>query len=79
MEYGSGSSPAICLPASDACKATPHTIFSLEKGFGLGKNLALTARIQNLPNDRYFVTLLNAQGNYVAPPRTLDVGLRFGR
>jgi outer membrane receptor for ferrienterochelin and colicin len=79
MEYGSGLSSAICLPASDDCKATPHTIFSLEKGFALGKNVALTARVQNLLNDRYFVTLLNAQGNHFAPPRTLDVGLRFGR
>lgn len=79
MEYGSGLSSAICAPASDDCKATPHTIFSLEKGFALGKNVALTARVQNLLNDRYFVTLLNAQGNHFAPPRTFDVGLRFGR
>jgi hypothetical protein len=78
-EYGSGLSSAICMPVSDDCKATPHTIFSAEKGFSVGKNVALTARVLNLLNDRYFVTLLNAQGNHVAPPRTFDVGLRFGR
>jgi hypothetical protein len=78
-EYGSGLSSAICEPATDDCKATPHTIFSLEKGIALGKNLALTARVLNLLNDRYYVTLLNAQGNHVAPPRTFDIGLRFGR
>jgi hypothetical protein len=78
-EYGSGLSSAICMPVSDDCKATPHTIFAAEKGFAVGKSVALTARIQNVLNDRYFVTLLNAQGNHVAPPRTFDVGLRFGR
>jgi hypothetical protein len=77
-EYGSGLSSAICEPATDDCKATPHTIFSAEKGIALGKDIALTARIQNLLNDRYYVTLLNAQGNHFAPPRTFDVGIRFG-
>ncbi|MBD5653979.1 MAG: TonB-dependent receptor, partial [Candidatus Eremiobacteraeota bacterium] len=79
MEYGSGLSSAICQPATDDCKATPHTIFALEKGFAIGKNLALTARVQNLFNDRYYVTLLNAQGNHFAPPREFDLGLRLGR
>jgi outer membrane receptor protein involved in Fe transport len=37
----------------------------------------LLTRIQNLLNDRYYVTLLNAQGNHFAPPRTFDVGLKF--
>jgi hypothetical protein len=78
-EYGSGLSSAICSPSTDDCKATPHTIFALEKGIALGKDVALTARIQNLLNDRYYVTLLNAQGNHFAPPRTFDVGVRFGR
>ena len=78
-EYGSGLSSGICDPASDDCKATPHTIFAVEKGFALSKNVALTARILNLFNDRYYVTLLNAQGNHVAPPRTFDIGLRFGK
>jgi hypothetical protein len=77
-EYGSGLSSAICLPASDDCKATPHTIFSVEKGISLGGNVAFTARVLNLLNDRYYVTLLNAQGTHVAPPRTFTVGLRFG-
>jgi outer membrane receptor protein involved in Fe transport len=79
MEYGSGLSSAICEPASDDCKQTPHTIFNVEKGFSIGKNVALTARIQNLLNDRYYVTLLNAQGNHFAPPRVFTIGVRFGR
>jgi hypothetical protein len=78
-EYGSGLSSAICSPATDDCKATPHTIFSVEKGISLGGNVALTARVLNLLNDRYYVTLLNAQGTHFAPPRTFAVGLRFGR
>ncbi len=77
-EYGSGLSSAYCQPQTDDCKATPHTIFSVEKGFSVGKNVALTARIQNVLNDRYYVTLLNAQGTHVAPPREFTVGLRFG-
>jgi hypothetical protein len=78
-EYGSGLSSAICEPANDDCKQTPHTIFAVEKGFAIGKNVALTARLLNLLNDRFYVTLLNAQGNHFAPPRTFDIGLRFGR
>jgi hypothetical protein len=79
LEYGSGLSSAFCMPASDDCKETPHTIFAAEKGFALSKGVALTARVQNLLNDRYYVTLLNAQGTHYAPPRTFDIGLRFGR
>jgi hypothetical protein len=78
-EYGSGLSSAICQPATDDCKQTPHTIFALEKGIAIGKNAALTGRIENLFNDRYYVTLLNAQGNHFAPPRTFRLGMRFGR
>ena len=78
-EYGSGLSSDVCLPASDDCKATPHTIFAVEKGLALSKSVALTGRVQNLLNDRYYVTLLNAQGNHYAPPREFDLGLRFGR
>lgn len=77
-EYGSGLSSAFCMPASDDCKETPHTIFSAEKGLALSKGVALTARIQNLFDDRYYVTFLNAQGTHYAPPRTFDFGLRFG-
>ena len=76
-EYGSGLSSGFCMPATDDCKETPHTIFALEKGFAIAKNVALTARILNLLNDRYYVTLLNAQGTHVAQPRSFDVGLQF--
>jgi outer membrane receptor protein involved in Fe transport len=79
LEYGSGLSSAVCTPLTADCKETPHTIFALEKGVAVGKNLALTGRIENLLNDRYYVTLLNAQGNHVAPPRAFTLGLRFGR
>jgi hypothetical protein len=79
MEYGAGLSSAFCMPASDDCKETPHTIFAVEKGFAVGPNAALTARITNLLNDRYYVTLLNAQGTHYAPPREVDIGLRFGK
>jgi len=78
-EYGSGLSSASCPSSTPNCKRTPHTIFALEKGFGIGRDMALTFRAQNIFNDRYFVTLLNAQGNHYAPPRTIDVGVRFGR
>jgi outer membrane receptor protein involved in Fe transport len=79
-EYGSGLSSAICPPGTPgSCKKTPHVTFDVAKGIGIGKDTALTLRIRNLLNDRYYVTLLNAQGNHFAPPRTFDVGLRFGR
>jgi hypothetical protein len=78
-EYGSGLSSAYCLPASDDCKETPHTIFGVEKGVALAHHMALTARISNLLNDRYYVTLLNAQGTHYAPPREFTIGLRFGQ
>jgi hypothetical protein len=60
------------------CKRTPHTIFNAERGIALSHNVVLTIRMENLLNDRYMVTYLNAQGNHWAPPRTFDVGLRFG-
>lgn len=78
-EYGSGLSSASCPLGTPNCKATPHTIFALEKGFGLGPDMALTIRGENIFNDRYYVTLLNAHRNHYAPPRTLDIGIRFGR
>lgn len=79
-EYGSGLSSAICPHGTPGfCKKTPHTIFALEKGIGIAPHTALTFRVQNLLNDRYFVTILNAQGNHYAPPRTFDLGLRFGQ
>jgi hypothetical protein len=79
VEYGSGLSSAFCMPTTDDCKETPHTILAVEKGIAVGKNVALTIRVQNLLNDRYYVTLLNAQGTHYAPPREFDLGLRFGR
>jgi hypothetical protein len=78
-EYGSGLSSAVCQPVTDDCKATPHTIFGVEKGIAVGEHIALTARIQNVLNDHYDVTLLNAQGTHVAPPREFTIGLRFGQ
>jgi outer membrane receptor protein involved in Fe transport len=79
MEYGAGLSSSFCMPLTADCKETPHTIFAIEKGVAIGKEVALTGRIQNLLNDRYYVTLLNAQGNHFAPPREFDIGLRFGK
>jgi len=76
-EYGSGLSSGIC-PADTPgyCKATPHMTFNVEKGVAIAPRTALTFDIQNLLNDRYFVTLLNAQGNHYAAPRTLGMGIR---
>jgi TonB dependent receptor/Carboxypeptidase regulatory-like domain len=77
-EYGSGLSSAVCPPTTPGyCKMTPHTIFSVEKGIAIGPKTALTFDIQNLLDDRYYVTLLNAQGNHYAPPRTFSMGVRF--
>jgi outer membrane receptor protein involved in Fe transport len=39
--------------------------------------MALTVRVGNIFNDRYFVTFANAQGTHYARPRTIDMGLRF--
>jgi hypothetical protein len=61
------------------CKRTAHLTFDIEKGISMGHGVALTLRMQNMFNDLYQVTYLNAQGNHYAPPRTFDVGLRFGR
>jgi outer membrane receptor protein involved in Fe transport len=73
-------SSALCPPNTPGfCKETPHLTFDAEKGFGLAHNVALTVRVRNLLNDRYYVTILNAQGNHFAAPRTFDVGVRFGK
>jgi hypothetical protein len=90
-EYGSGLStsldpdggitcagPDYLENIGGPCKRTPHTTFNAERGIALGRGIVLTFRIENLLNDRYMVTYLNAQGNHWAPPRTFDVGLRFG-
>jgi carboxypeptidase family protein/TonB-dependent receptor-like protein len=86
-EYGSGLSSAlnpgaITCGGADGnaggpCKRTPHLTFDAEKGFALHGGMALTVRVRNIFNDRYFVTFANAQGQHYAPPRTFDVGLRF--
>ncbi len=89
-EYGSGLSSALnpdggitCAGVDYAeniggpCKRTAHITFDAEKGFPIGSNVQLTLRIQNLFNDEYLVTYLNAQGNHYAAPRTLQIGLRL--
>lgn len=75
--YGSGLSSDYCQPDNLLCHETPHTIFDLEKGVKVGPKSALYADVQNVLNDRYYVTLLNAQGNHYAAPRTFTMGLRF--
>ncbi len=76
--YGSGLSSAFCpLGTPGYCKQTPHTIFNVEDGIALSPKTALTLDIQNLLNDRYYVTLLNAQGNHFGPGRELNMGVRF--
>jgi hypothetical protein len=86
-EYGSGLSAAL-NPGNitcggpfgnlgGPCKRTPHITLDAEKGFGLGHGMALTVRVGNIFNDRYFVTFANAQGTHYARPRTIDMGLRF--
>lgn len=90
-EYGSGLStgldpaggitcagPDFATAAGGPCKFTPHTTFDAEQGIALARGVVLTLRIQNLLNDRYLVTYLNAQGNHYAPPRTFEAGLRLG-
>jgi hypothetical protein len=76
-EYGSGLSSAVCpITTPGNCKMTPHTTFNVEEGVPLSTHTALTLGIQNLLNDRYYVTLLNAQGNHYASPREFNVGVR---
>jgi hypothetical protein len=78
-EYGSGLSSAACAPTlqTQQCAYTPHAVFDAEKGIALGKNTAITVRVGNVLNDRYYVTYLNAQGNHYAQPRTVTLGFRF--
>jgi hypothetical protein len=88
-EYGSGLSSSLnpnggvtCAgPMLEAvlggpCKRTPHMTFNVEEGIALSPKAALTIGIDNILNDRYFVTYINAQGNHYAPPRMLTVGVR---
>lgn len=91
VEYGSGLStglnpnggitcagPGYLSNIGGPCKFTPHFTMDVEKGFALAPGVALTLRVANLFNDQYLITYLNAQGNHYAPPRTLQIGLRFG-
>jgi outer membrane receptor protein involved in Fe transport len=76
--YGSGLSSDFCPPGTPGyCKQTPHTTFDVEEGIALSPKVALTLDIQNLLNDRYYVTLINAQGNHFGPGRELVMGVRF--
>jgi hypothetical protein len=89
-EYGSGLSssqnptggiscagPSLAAALGGPCKRTPHTVFNVEDGLAISSKGAVTFGIQNVLNDRYFVTYLNAQGNHYAPPRTFQIGVRF--
>ena len=89
-EYGSGLStglnpnggitcagPGYATNAGGPCKFTPHLTFDAEKGVALASGAVLTLRVQNLLNDRYLVTYLNAQGNHEAQPRTVELGVRL--
>lgn len=79
-EYGSGLSSAICRPGTPGyCEVTPHSVFNLGEGIPIAAQTALTLSVQNLLNDRYYVTLLNAQGNHYAAPRTFSIGVQVGR
>ncbi|HTV72117.1 MAG TPA: TonB-dependent receptor [Candidatus Acidoferrales bacterium] len=76
--YGSGLSSDFCPDDTPGyCKQTPHTTFNVEEGVPISPKAALTFDIQNLLNDRYYVTLLNAQGNHFGPGRQLNMGVRF--
>jgi outer membrane receptor protein involved in Fe transport len=88
-EYGSGLSttlnpatitcagPGYASNVGGPCKFTPHTTLNVEEGFAISPAAALTLDVQNLNNDRYMVTYLNAQGNHFAPPREFEIGVRF--
>jgi hypothetical protein len=76
-EYGSGLSSAYCQPVSSNCKVPPHLTFDAVEGIGLPGHTALTIGIDNLLNDRYRITYLNAQGNHYAAGRTFEIGWRF--
>jgi hypothetical protein len=77
-EYGSGLSSSACPPGTPGfCKYTPHTTFGIEKGFALGSNMQVWARINNVLDNQYWITLDNAQGNHYAAGRTFTIGLRL--
>jgi hypothetical protein len=78
-EYGTGLSSVACAPTLQTlqCAYTPHIVLDAEKGIALGHNVALSLRVGNLLNDRYYVTFENAQGNHYAQARTVSIGFRF--
>ena len=89
-EYGSGLSSSqnptggitcagfdLSVDVGGPCKRTPHLTFDVQKGIPVGPGAALTLKMQNILNDLYEVTYLNAQGNHYAPPRTFEIGLRL--
>ncbi len=74
-EYGSGLSsgpirrggitcagPNLAASIGGPCKRTPHMTFNVEDGIAVAPKTALTLGIQNLLNDRYFVTLHQRAG-----------------
>ncbi|HEV2879498.1 MAG TPA: TonB-dependent receptor, partial [Candidatus Eremiobacteraceae bacterium] len=78
-EYGSGLSSAGCPPGTSGyCKYTPHTVFNVEEGIALGQQTKLVARVENLLNDHFYITYLNAQGNHWYTQRAYSIGLQFG-
>jgi hypothetical protein len=89
-EYGSGLSTSLnptggitcagvdyTTNVGGPCKYTPHIVIDVEKGVAIGHGTVATFAIDNLFNDEYLVTYLNAQGNHYGAPRTFVVGLRF--
>ena len=77
-EYGSGLSSAACPPTTPGfCKYSPHTTFSIEKGIALAPTATLWARIDNVLDHKYWITLANAQGNHYAAGRSFSVGVKL--
>ncbi|MBV9277585.1 MAG: TonB-dependent receptor [Candidatus Eremiobacteraeota bacterium] len=78
LEYGSGLSSASCPSGTPGfCKRTPHITVDAERAWRFSPSATALLRVRNLLNDRYFVTLQNAQGNHYAAPRTIEFGLNF--
>ncbi len=89
-EYGSGLStglnptggitcagPGYTENIGGPCKFTPHTTFDAVKGIPISKTANLVFSVDNVLNDEYLVTYLNAQGNHYAEPRTFKIGVQF--
>lgn len=79
-EYGSGLSSSACATTTPGfCSYTPHLVLDVEKGIAIGAETALSLRLGNILNDRYFVTYENAQGNHFARGRTISLSVRYAR